>query len=83
MLTTKDLPDSALDSKLRCWSLWNVPFLESQDEVAGLREAMAARLLELEGVVEAKVADLTESSGKNVQLGARVRLVLVQTRLHG
>jgi hypothetical protein len=45
-----------------------------QDEVAGLRDAVARRLRELEAVVDAKVAELSESSNKNVQLGARVRL---------
>lgn len=35
---------------------------------------MAARLGDLEAVVAAKVAELSESSNKNVQLGARVCL---------
>ncbi len=39
----------------------------------GLRDAVAARLGELEATVEAKVAELSESSNRNVQLGARVR----------
>jgi len=41
--------------------------------VQGLRDAVAARLGELEATVEAKVAELSESSNRNVQLGARVR----------
>ena len=44
-----------------------------QDEVAGLREGVAQRLRELEAAVDAKVAALSESTSKNVQLGARVR----------
>jgi hypothetical protein len=44
-----------------------------QDEVAGLREGVARRLRELEAAIDAKVAALSESTSKNVQLGARVR----------
>lgn len=44
-----------------------------QDEVAGLREAVARRMRELEAAVDAKVAALSETTSKNVQLGARVR----------
>lgn len=48
-----------------------------QEEVAGLRDSVAQRMRELEAVVDAKVAELSESSNKNVQLGARVSMAMI------